>query len=88
MDGTQRHLKKRWDNAEHFPSLSGFPDHVHVGNEENVVPSKPIRILELIDIIKQELFRWSVFGIWYDFHIQAMKEDVDMTRKKKVKEQD
>ncbi|MCG2778956.1 MAG: DUF6516 family protein [Desulfobacterales bacterium] len=54
MDGVKRHLKKRWDNAEHFPSLSGFPDHVHIGGEENVVPSNPIRI---IHIIEQELSR-------------------------------
>jgi hypothetical protein len=55
MDGTKRHLKKRWDNAEHFPSLSGFPDHVHVGGEEKVIPSNPIRIIDIIDIIEQEL---------------------------------
>ena len=57
MDGAKRHLKKRWDNAEHFPSLSGFPDHVHIGGEENVVPSNPIRIIDIIDIIEQELSR-------------------------------
>ena len=57
MDGVKRHLKKRWDNAEHFLSLSGFPDHVHIGGEENVVPSNPIRIIDIIDIIEQELSR-------------------------------
>ena len=55
MDAAQRHLKKRWDNAEHFPSLAGFPHHVHIGDEEKVAPSKPIGILELIDIIDQEV---------------------------------
>ena len=55
MDSTQRHLKKRWDNAEHFPSLSGFPNHVHIGGEEKVAPSNPIGILDLIDIIEHEL---------------------------------
>lgn len=55
MHGAKRHLKKRWDNAEHFPSLSGFPDHVHIGGEENVVPSNPIRIIDIIDIIEHEL---------------------------------
>ena len=55
IDGAKRHLKKRWDNAEHFPSLSGLPDHVHIGGEENVVPSNPIRIIDIIDIIEHEL---------------------------------
>ena len=55
MDGAKRHLKNRWDNAEHFPSLSGFPDHVHIGGEKNVAPSNPIRIIDIIDIIEQEL---------------------------------
>ena len=55
MHGAKRHLKKRSDNAEHFPSLSGFPDHVHIGGEENVVPSNPIRIIDIIDIIEHEL---------------------------------
>jgi len=57
MDGVKRHFKKRWDNAEHFPSLSGFPDHVHIGGEENVVPFNPILIIDIIDIIEQELSR-------------------------------
>jgi len=55
MDHTQRNLKKRWDNAEHFPSLAGFPHHVHIGGEENVVASKPLCIIELIDIVDQEI---------------------------------
>lgn len=57
MDGTQKHLKKRWDNADHFPSLQGFPHHIHIGSEGKVVPSKPICILDLIDIIEKELSR-------------------------------
>jgi hypothetical protein len=55
MDATRTHLKKRWDNAEHFPSLPEFPHHVHVGSEANVVPSRPLGIVELIDIVEREI---------------------------------
>ena len=63
MDSTQRSLKKRWDNAEHYPSLPGFPDHAHVGSEENVIPSRPIGILEFIDILEKELPNGSIFRV-------------------------
>ena len=55
MEGEKKHLKKRWDNAEHFPSLPEFPNHVHIGSQNKVLPSRPISILDLIDIIEQEL---------------------------------
>ena len=55
MDNKQMVLKKRWDNAEHFQNLPKFPNHMHIGNDENVEPSEPISILELIDIIEKEL---------------------------------
>ena len=55
MDYEQKVLKKRWDNAEHFQNLPKFPNHIHIGNDENVEPSEPISILELIDIIEKEL---------------------------------
>ncbi len=57
MDVTQRDLRKRWDNAEHFPSLAGFPHHVHIGSEEKVAPSKALCIIDLIDIIEKEICR-------------------------------
>ena len=55
MDREQKQLKKRWDNAEHFPDLSGFPHHVHIGREDSVKPFKPLSILGLLDIIESEI---------------------------------
>ncbi len=55
MDGPKQILKKRWDNAPHFPKLPNFPHHVHVGDESQVEPSHSLSILELIQIIEQEI---------------------------------
>ena len=55
MDETRQTLKKRWDNAKHLPNLPDFPHHVHVGSEDQIVPGKPLSIIELIDAIEQEL---------------------------------
>ena len=55
MDETQQTLRKRWDNVEHFPNLSNFPHHVHIGEESNVEPSCLMNILELIDLIEKDL---------------------------------
>lgn len=55
MDGKRQKLFKRWDNSRHFPNLSNYPHHVHIGTEDNVQPSKAIGILELIDIISKEI---------------------------------
>ena len=55
MNKEQKQLIKRWDNAEHFPGLPGFPYHIHFDREDNIQPSKPINSLELIDIIEKEI---------------------------------
>ncbi|MFO1431407.1 MAG: DUF6516 family protein [Candidatus Competibacteraceae bacterium] len=55
MDPPQQKLVKRWDNAEHFHDLPHFPHHVHVGDEEQVVPGWALSILDLIDLIEQKL---------------------------------
>lgn len=57
MDGERQALVRRWDNARHFPHLPGFPNHVHMGGEERVVPGSVLSILDLIDLIEQELGR-------------------------------
>ncbi len=41
-------LLRRWDNAPHFPSLEGFPHHIHIGEDDNVVSGKPVNALEMI----------------------------------------
>lgn len=32
-------LRMRWDNAEHYPDLPGFPHHFHVGDEKRSCPA-------------------------------------------------
>lgn len=51
MDPTRTLLKRRWDNTPHFPSLSGFPDHCHIGGENAVEPGSPINLAQLLDQI-------------------------------------
>jgi hypothetical protein len=48
-------LIKRWDNAPHFPDLERFPDHIHMGEENVVMPSKPMTVLEMFSIVDQEI---------------------------------
>jgi hypothetical protein len=55
MNSGQTHLKKRWDNAPHFPDIATYPHHVHVDSEDNVLPSRMFGISELIDILEQEI---------------------------------
>ncbi len=55
MDGARQKLIRRWDNAEHFPDLPQFPYHVHIGDQELVVPGSALSIVALIDLIGGEL---------------------------------
>ncbi len=55
MDESKQTLKKRWDNAPHFPKLPDFPHHVHVGDESQVEVGHSLNILELIEIIEQKI---------------------------------
>ena len=54
MNESETVLKKRWDNAGHFPDLPGFPDHVHEGPEDSVRPGVALSIVDLIDLVEQE----------------------------------
>lgn len=53
MDREQKQLIKRWDNAEHFPDLPGFPHHIHLGPGDLVKPSESLSILGLLDMIEK-----------------------------------
>ena len=55
MDGERRELRKRWDNVEHYPDLSNFPHHVHLGKEENVEPGESLSIIDLLDVLASEI---------------------------------
>ena len=52
---SHKNLIKRWDNANHFPELEGFPHHLHIGEEFKAMPSKPLNLMEIIDIILEGL---------------------------------
>lgn len=55
MDSARQDLRKRWDNAAHYPNLPGAPHHVHVGDETTVEPGKPITLLDLINLLEQTI---------------------------------
>ena len=47
-------LIKRWDNAPHHLEIVTFPDHLHDGLEDYVIPFKKISGLDILtDIIKR-----------------------------------
>ena len=46
-----RPLRRRWDSTPHFPELPAFPQHSHVGSEDNVEPSEPISLIRLLDML-------------------------------------
>jgi len=54
MDKTRKHLRKRWDNVEHYPDLPGFPHHVHLA-DGRVEPGKCLSILDLLKMLALEL---------------------------------
>jgi hypothetical protein len=45
------HLRKRWDNAPHYPSIETFPHHLHDGAEEQVVRHAAITGLAVLQQI-------------------------------------
>ena len=54
MDPTRQQLRRRWDNAPHYPGLAGYPDHVHVEAESRVEPGAPLSIVALIQLLETE----------------------------------
>jgi len=45
----------RWDNAPHFPNLTGFPHHRHVGATGRAEPGEPMNIFKVLNDIRQFL---------------------------------
>ena len=45
----KRSLRKRWDNASHYPGLPNFPHHVHTEDENKVESGQPMGIGAFID---------------------------------------
>lgn len=44
---------KRWDNAPHYPNLTTDPHHLHDGNEDHVLAHPPVKITDVLTIIRQ-----------------------------------
>jgi hypothetical protein len=59
MNGSEKVLRKRWDNACHYPDLPGFPDHVHEGPEDSVRPGIALSIVDLLDLLEQEFAKMA-----------------------------
>jgi len=53
MDSSKQKLHRRWDNTPDHPQIANFPYHVHVDTEQNVMPSQPISLLELLALLEQ-----------------------------------
>ncbi len=51
MDG-DGDLRIRWDNAAHWKTISTFPHHKHIGNEENVTASTDTDIESVLAYIR------------------------------------
>ncbi len=43
----------RWDNASHWPDISTFPYHIHVGSK--VLPSTEVTLQDVIEHISNEI---------------------------------
>ncbi len=48
-------LKKRWDNAKHHLKVSSYPDHLHDGNEQNVIASEAMSFSKIKQLIEREI---------------------------------
>ena len=49
----QGNLIARWDNAAHWPDVSTFPHHVHLGSEEYVIASSVRSLGDVMEAIKK-----------------------------------
>lgn len=54
MDG-DRNLRIRWDNTEHWKTISTFPHHKHIRNDENVTASIETDIESVLTCIRDLL---------------------------------
>ncbi|CAN5683535.1 DUF6516 family protein [soil metagenome] len=55
MDSTHTTLRRRWDNAPHYPDLQGFPHHCHVEHEDNVESASLMDITHLLNFITDNI---------------------------------
>jgi hypothetical protein len=55
MDASKTVLRKRWDCTPDHPELPNFPHHVHIGDEQTVVPGQVLSLIDLLDILERDL---------------------------------
>ncbi len=55
MDPSRQRLRKRWDNAGHYPDLPNFPHHVHIGDTDTVEPGHPMGVVAFIDVLERTI---------------------------------
>jgi hypothetical protein len=48
-------LVRRWDCAPHFPGLTGFPHHIHIDQEDTVLPGRTMNGLLVLAELDREL---------------------------------
>jgi hypothetical protein len=48
-------LRRRWDNAPHYPGIWTFPHHVHVGPSDHIESSPRMTIAEALALVKAEI---------------------------------
>jgi hypothetical protein len=55
MDAGKIVLRKRWDCTPDHPEVATFPHHIHVGDENSVVPGQALGLIDLLDTLEREL---------------------------------
>ena len=45
----------RWDNAPHHQEIATFPYHLHVGKEENIEESHPMKLEMVLEYIRKQI---------------------------------
>lgn len=48
-------MRRRWDNAEHWPQIAAHPHHQYVGSEDIVVVSNATTLEEVLSVIHAQL---------------------------------
>jgi len=52
---TEGHCIIRWDNAPHHQNVFSFPYHKHLGKEECVTDSQPMKLEMVLEYIREQL---------------------------------
>lgn len=55
MEPERVRLKRRWDNAPHFPQLLNFPHHCHLGAEDRVESATEFDLTAILNLIADEI---------------------------------